>query len=302
MQWLEAGIVFETEDLFAQTAAELVCNIFYDLGLSGVVTEDPVPVSDHGVRGRVIGYLPVDEALEQTRADLEQMASGLSARHPVRCTLEFTPCDDQDWANAWKDHFFVQKIGRNIVVRPTWRDHVPEPGEVVIDLDPGMAFGTGTHPTTAMCLEMVEKHLAPGTAFLDVGTGSGILMIAAQKLGAKTVWGVDNDGVAVKIAAENLERNGIFAGGNACRIMRADLVTGVDRAFDLVTANILSEVIVALADDVGRVVVPGGLLVCSGIIEPKQAMVEAKLTACGFDIIERKTTDLWVCLVARRTP
>ena len=301
MQWLEAGIVFETEDLFAEIAAQLVCNIFYDLGVSGVVTEDPVPVSDHGVRGRVIGYLPASETLEQAKADLEQMAAGLWARHPVRCTVEFRACDDQDWANAWKDHFFVQKIGKNIVVRPTWRDHVPEQEEVVIDLDPGMAFGTGTHPTTAMCLEMVEKHLAPGTAFLDVGTGSGILMIAAKKLGATTVWGIDNDAVAVKIAEENLARNGIFADGEACRVVRGDLVTGVDRLFDLVTANILSEVIVALAEDVRRVVVPGGLLVCSGIIEPKQAMVEEKLTACGFEIVERKTTDLWVCLVARRT-
>lgn len=299
MQWLEAGITFEAEDIFSEIAAELVCNIFYDLGLSGVVTQDITPVSEHGVRSRVAGYLPVNDALEQARANLERMVDDLSARRPIRCSLDFRPCDDQDWANAWKDHFHVQKVGKAIVVRPTWRDYAPAEGEVVIDLDPGMAFGTGTHPTTAMCLAMIEKHLAPGSTFLDVGTGSGILMIAAKKLGAKIVWGIDNDAVAVQIALENLERNGI--GAETCRVMQGDLVTHIDRPFGLVAANILSEVIVALAEDAGRVTAPGGLLICSGIIVPKQAMVEAKLVACGFEIRERVTADLWVCLVAVRS-
>jgi len=298
MKWMEAVVTFETEDLFTGIALDLVCNIFYESGLAGVVTEDTVPTGEHMARGRVLGYFPVNEEFADRKANLEKMAADLFERNRIRCKVDFFPCDDRDWANAWKEHFHVHKVGNGLVIRPTWREYTPRDGEVVIDLDPGMAFGTGTHPTSAMCLAMIEKYVWPGCVFLDVGTGSGILMIAAGKLGAGMVWGIDNDSTALSVALENLEQNGLEP--DSYRLIHADGVAGISGQFDIVVANILSEVIVGLARDVFNVLVPGGLFICSGIIEQKREMVEQKLQNCGFSIRETALTESWVCMVAKK--
>ncbi|OQX60540.1 MAG: hypothetical protein B5M56_10825 [Desulfococcus sp. 4484_241] len=269
MKWMEAVVTFETEDLFTGIALDLVCNIFYESGLAGVVTEDTVPTGEHMARGRVLGYFPVNEEFADRKANLEKMAADLFERNRIRCKI-----------------------------RPTWREYTPRDGEVVIDLDPGMAFGTGTHPTSAMCLAMIEKYVWPGCVFLDVGTGSGILMIAAGKLGAGMVWGIDNDSTALSVALENLEQNGLEP--DSYRLIHADGVAGISGQFDIVVANILSEVIVGLARDVFNVLVPGGLFICSGIIEQKREMVEQKLQNCGFSIRETALTESWVCMVAKK--
>ena len=177
---------------------------------------------------------------------------------------------DEDWAHAWKAFFYPERVGRHIVVKPTWRDYTPQPGDKVLEIDPGMAFDTGTHPTTSLCIGLMEKHLRPGGSFLDVGTGSGILMAAAAKLEAGRGLGIDNDPLAVEIAGNNLRLNG--ADPEKFTVATGDLVSVVTGSYDLVAANILSEVIVRLLDDLPEKTTPGGIVITSGIIEKNQAV------------------------------
>jgi len=166
--------------------------------------------------------------------------------------------------------FYPERVGRHIVVKPTWRDYTPQPGDKVLEIDPGMAFDTGTHPTTSLCIGLMEKHLRPGRSFLDVGTGSGILMAAAAKLDAGRGLGIDNDPLAVEIAGNNLRLNG--ADPEKFTVATGDLVSVVTGSYDLVAANILSEVIVRLLDDLPEKTTPGGIVITSGIIEKNQAV------------------------------
>lgn len=304
MRWVEARVIFEADD--PETAEELIAALFYDAGLTGVAMEDPVGEAgldwadtdtyrpqDHAV----IGYFPLTpdtaDRLDGLRAGLDALtASGISTR---MATQEMDP---EDWAESWKAYFWPEKVGDAVVVKPTWREYAAKPGEIVIEIDPGMAFGTGTHPTTALCIGMLETHLKPGDRLLDVGTGSGILMIAAARLGAGALVGIDNDPVAVEVAEENLRLNRIPS--EAWTVRPGDLVSAVNGSFDLVTANILSEVILVLLDSVAGVVRAGGLLVCSGIIEENRDRVVEKMTACGFEVVEVRARESWVAIAGRK--
>jgi len=184
-----------------------------------------------------------------------------------------------------------------MVVKPTWRDYRADTDEVVIELDPGMAFGTGTHPTTTMCISMIENYLEKGDLFLDIGTGSGILMIAAAKLGADKICGVDNDETAVNIAVENLRRNGIDA--QRFLVNCANLVEGIKEKYDIVAANILSHVILDLLKDLGRVLKSGGVFICSGIVDKNETQVVAAMRNIGFEILETSSQDEWVAIAGR---
>jgi ribosomal protein L11 methyltransferase len=181
------------------------------------------------------------------------------------------------------------------VVKPSWRRYDALAGETIIEIDPGMAFGTGTHPTTVMCLQLIEERLRPGMRFLDVGTGSGILMIAAAKLGAWQVTGVDNDPLAVEVARRNLGANQIAR--DTAEVLTGSLVAEIDGRFDLVAANILAEVIVTLAADLSAVLKPQGRVICSGIIRSKQAEVLAALEAAGLAQLECRCQEEWVAVV-----
>ena len=168
----------------------------------------------------------------------------------------------------------------------------------MLEIDPGMAFGTGTHPTTTLCVQLIEKHLRPGQSLLDIGTGSGILMIAAAKLGAVHVTGIDIDEVAVQVARLNLEHNRIAPSRWA--VSEGDLATVSERQFDLVVANILSEVIVALLEDLHRVLKPNGIFICSGIITPKKDQILQKMTSVGVKSLDIDNLDEWVAIVGQR--
>ncbi len=186
-----------------------------------------------------------------------------------------------------------------MVVKPTWRDYRADTGEVVIELDPGMAFGTGTHPTTALCISMVENYLKKGDLFLDIGTGSGILMIAAAKLGADKIRGVDHDETAVPIAVDNLRRNGIEA--QQFFVNCANLAEGIKERYDIVVANILSQVILDLLNDIRSVLKAGGIFICSGIVDKNEKQVVAAMKNIGFEILEISTQDEWVAIAGRLT-
>ena len=211
--------------------------------------------------------------------------------------------NEDDWVIAWKDYFHVTHIGQRLVIRPSWRDYTPRGDEVVLELDPGMAFGTGLHPTTRMCLEQVERRTRHGMRVLDVGTGSGILALAAAKLGAASVYCIDNSSVAVESAVANAAANGLSE--------RITVVLGVlneaeaarmQGQFDLVLANIIARVIGSIAPQLARVMVPDALLIASGIIEERKHEAEQPLLATGLKLVEQVMIDDWVTLVMSAEP
>lgn len=302
MKWVAVKVLFEFRD--RSLAADLVADLFYSLGLKGVVIDDPVadPDGEWGAdalplpeKDAVTGYLPRDNRFEKALAALEESLDRLERETGIHCRVVCSEIDEEDWAHAWKAFFYPERVGRHIVVKPTWRDYAPEPGDQVLEIDPGMAFGTGTHPTTSLCILLLEKYLRPGCTFLDVGTGSGILMAAAAKLGARRGLGIDNDPLAVEIAGCNLQLNG--AEPERFRVATGDLVTVVKASYDLVTANILSEVIVRLLDDLPEKMTLGGIVITSGIIEKNQSAVTEKMAAQGLDILEIKKKEGWVAIV-----
>ena len=298
-KWLAATIEYTADAGLYDDAVDIVADLFYRQGVKGVVIEDTAGAGEAGTRsGRVTGYFFKDAAAADQLAGLRRMAAGLSGRGVETAVVSVAELNEQDWAHFWKDHFYPCQIGRRLVVKPTWRDYAADADEIVIALDPGMAFGTGTHATTAMCLRLLESLLQPGDRFLDIGTGSGILLIAAHKLGAAEIRGVDNDPVAVKVARDNLRLNGIPQ-ADAC-VNTAELITGVEGAFDLVAANIQTEIILDLIPGVGRVLAPGGRFICSGIIAAKADRVRSALEKYGYTCRKSLEEDTWVCLAAER--
>lgn len=301
MKWIAAAVTFTGPD--RDLATDLVADIFYALDLKGVVIDDPVldPDQDWGDDALpppdmpgVTGYFAdTAEAADRCR-ELEAQLICLGKRTGIDARVTYSRIDEADWAEAWKEHFWPEKITDRIVVKPTWRDFPARPDDIILEIDPGMAFGTGTHATTALCIQLIEAHLASGKSFLDVGTGSGILMVAAAKLGAGKVCGVDNDPVAVTVAAKNLEVNSIVD----FRLVTGNLVDAVDSRFDLVAANILAEVILVLLPQVAAVIADRGVFICSGIITAKREAVLAGLADNGFSVIEIREKDGWVAIAA----
>jgi ribosomal protein L11 methyltransferase len=205
---------------------------------------------------------------------------------------------EEDWANAWKEHYRPVRAGRRVVIRPPWQDYDPAESDVVVVLDPGMAFGTGTHPTTRLCLVALEDELKPGDAVFDVGTGSGILAIAAALLGASRVDAVDIEPVSVRQARENVERNNVSsrvsaAGGSA------DAAGSLGGTYDLVLANIIARILVDIAADLVAAVKPDGTLILSGIIEPKEQDVVTTFRELGLELQRREQVEDWVAHVWR---
>ncbi len=210
--------------------------------------------------------------------------------------IEIKEIDQIDWETSWKQYFKPVHITDRIVVKPQWEEYLPQKDELIIHIDPGMAFGTGTHETTSMCIKAIEKNLEPGYSILDIGTGSGILSIAAVLLGAKEATGVDLDPVAVEVANENIEINGL---SDKINILHGDLLTLIEGQFDIVVANIIADAILILLDsDVKSFVKDNGLFICSGIIQEKEGLVVEKLKEKGFEIKEINRDGEWVCITS----
>ncbi|MGD9016339.1 MAG: 50S ribosomal protein L11 methyltransferase [Desulfobacterales bacterium] len=302
MTWIECKVTYDSNPGLA--AAELIADVFYQFGVKGVVMEDPgepVP-EDHAVGERkgpeghsVSGFFPGGT---DAIAGFETALRELSVRAGVRVSLQTRSVEDEDWAESWKVFFFPERIGSSLVVKPSWRAFDGAAADLVVDIDPGMAFGTGTHPTTRMCLCLLERHLKPGQHVLDVGTGSGILMVAAFRLGAARVDGIDIDETALAIARENLDRNKIP--GASYGLHRGPLAGSALGPCDIVVANILAEVIVDLVGDIASVVRDGGLFIGSGIIPDRLDTVTRALTAAGFVDLSVETQDQWVAVTAKR--
>jgi ribosomal protein L11 methyltransferase len=306
-KWLEVKVIFESES--PRASGELISEIFYRLGTRGVVVEEPdivqddswasdaIPVPKHW---SITGYLPVNEKTASRLDYLHLELERLSMSHGIHFEKRLHEVDEQNWAESWKSYFHAQKIGNRIVIKPTWRSYEAADRDIVIEIDPGMAFGTGTHPTTRLCVQMLENHLIPGSSFLDVGTGSGILMIAAAKLGAVRLCGTDSDEVAVSVARRNLLLNHI--GEDRFALFNANLVDGVSQRFDAVAANILSEVILKLLDHVPRVLTENGVFIASGIIEENLEPVIRRMKQMNFHIDQTASAEGWAVVVGSFHP
>jgi ribosomal protein L11 methyltransferase len=301
-RWLEVGLRVDGE------AAEAVAELLLRYGYQGVAVEhegippdkldedDIPPASCFTVRA----YLPTDSQLDETKAQLEQALSYMSMIYPMPQPV-YRPVDDTDWAEAWKAHYHPIRIGQRLIIRPLWIARPLVPGEIEIALDPGMAFGTGTHPTTQLCLEALEARPLTGAAVLDLGCGSGILAIGAAKLGAAHVLAVDNDPLAVKIAVENAAQNGVQGVVTVHEGSLAEVIAAGQR-FDVLACNILARVIMQMCGEgLGEVVRPGGHAIFSGIIASQADDVEATLKTTGLMPTARRQLGDWVAVEAERS-
>jgi len=304
-KWVAARVVFEAEA--PEAAADLIADVFHGLGLSGVVVETPGrdAEADWDAAARpipsacaVTGYVAADDRAAGFRRRLEAALSTLSRRSGIGWRIEYGEVDEEDWAESWKAHFHPERVGSRTVIRPSWEPYRAVSGDVVIELDPGMAFGTGTHPTTRLCIQLLERWITPGARFLDLGTGSGILMCVAAAFGAGQVLGIDNDPLAVSVAEENLRRN--HAAEQRFQVRVGDLLAGIDQTFDVVTANILTPVILKLLDDIDRVLAPGGIVIVSGVLAENAETVADRMGAQGLEILETRAWEDWAALAGRK--
>ena len=307
--WIEVRVITKSE------ALEPVSGIFYSLDCKGVAIEDPedilgreqgpltwdfadINVLEHKGKFAVVkAYFAEEDNIEEILGyvneklvELKEIGIDLG-----EAKVEHEKMYEEDWANTWKQYYKPSKVGEKIVVKPIWEEYEQKEGELVVNLDPGMAFGTGTHETTRMCIQALEKYVKEESTVFDVGCGSGILAIAAAKLGAKLAVGVDLDPVAVESSIENVGYNNL----NNIEILHGNLVEVIDGKADIVVANILAEIICILTDDVKRVMKDGGVFITSGIIHDRVDMVCEKLEATGFEVIEKNRDGEWNCIVAK---
>jgi ribosomal protein L11 methyltransferase len=301
--WLEVSLTVNGE------LAEAVSDVLARYAINGVVVESGVIYNDSEDVGtpfgpvRVYGYVPIDEHIEDTRQRIAESLWYLSRIQPLPDPV-FKVIEDQNWMEAWKDHYRPIPIGERLLVLPAWIE--PENQDrIVIKIDPSMAFGTGTHPTTQLCLEMVERYQKPGVDVIDLGCGSGILSIAAVKLSAGTVLAVDIDEEAVRVTHENADRNGVddqieVGLGSVDEIRQGKFSI---RQAPLVLANILAPIIIRLFEaGLGDLTTPGGTLILSGILAEQAARVEAAAQQKGYRLTEQRQIGDWVVMVMNRTP
>jgi len=301
-RWLEIAVEADPE------AVEAVSELFARYAYNGAVAiEEPFTQDADGDNfaidaGRPVivrAYLVADARAAATVRALERALWHLGQLRHVGA-LAVREWHEEEWANAWKEHFHVHRLGRHLVIRPSWRPYERQPGDIVIELDPGMAFGTGLHPSTQLTLVALEEEVQPGMRVLDLGTGSGILTIAALKLGAAHVVALDVDAVAVSAARANIARNGL---DDRVTLGLGTLGTEAARAlgeFDLIAANIIARVIADLAPEFARHLRPGGRLLASGIIVDRRDEVAGALTAAGLTLTSEDQAGDWVGLRARR--
>ncbi|NLY78337.1 MAG: 50S ribosomal protein L11 methyltransferase [Lysinibacillus sp.] len=311
MKWTELSVLTTNE------AVEAVSNIFHEAGASGVVIEDSTEIlkerenrfgeiydlnpEDYPDQGVIVkAYLPASsflaETIEEIKLAIENLKNfDINVGENILTTCEV---NEEDWATAWKQYYHPVKVSERFTVVPTWEEYEPKSSdELIIELDPGMAFGTGTHPTTVMCLQALEKVVKQNDTVIDVGTGSGVLSIASALLGASKVHALDLDIVAVKSAQENVALNKV---DHIVEVTQGNLLESVKEQADVVVANILAEIIMTFTDDAYSIVKPGGTFITSGIIGAKKEDVKSALEKSGFTIEEVLMMEDWVSIIAKK--
>ncbi len=305
MQWMEVNVQVTHE------AVEAVADILTSAGTSGVAIEDPqlinnlrssgtwelcdIPEQENTEIVTVSAYYADDDKLQGRLRQIDEALAAVEQRiGKFRFgNIRFRKLTERDWANEWKQYFHVTHVGQSLVIKPSWEEYTPEQGEHVIKIDPGMAFGTGTHHTTNMCMARLEKVMPAGAEVFDVGTGSGILAIAAALLGAKSVKAVDIDAVAVKVARENIAANNLEA---KIDVKEGDLLRGTEGKADVIIANIIADIIIMLLKDIPGKLKDDGIFLASGIISDRRADVEQAAAAVGMQVDHVDEKGGWVVM------
>lgn len=311
--WMQVKVLTTT------AGADLVSEILLEAGSEGTMIEDRNDVFENqrpegqwdiidpaiadriGEDVKVTGYYPIDENRNNVISSIASALGRLQALTPDvdlgKLEMQVQGFENEDWSESWKKSFKPIRLGDHIVICPGWLEYEKQPDDKVIEIDPGMAFGTGTHETTGMCAALIEKYVQPGQRVIDIGTGSGILAIVAAHMGAKKVLATDLDAVAVRVAAENAALNG-FGDKIDCRC--GDLLDVVDVSGDVVIANIIADVILMLAKPVRERIVPNGVFICSGIATDRREDVRRALLENDYEILDEPVKGEWAAFAARK--
>ena len=313
MDWIELTVHTTTQ------GAEVVSDALMLSGATGTMVEDradiPDPDKPNGyweiIDPKLIDSLPEDvqvhawfepdatfqERLQALRSQLDMNRRLAPEVDLGTLQIDTVNVKDEDWSEVWKQFYKPFRAGKSLVVKPTWEPYNPQSGDRVIEIDPGMAFGSGTHETTGMCLELLEEAVHGGERVIDVGTGSGILAIGAALLGAKDVLAIDIDPTAVKVARENVAHNHLE---QTVTTLEGNLLEKVDAQCEVCVANIIADVICMFAAPLNDHIVPGGLFICSGIIKEREQDVTDALLTAGYAILEIRRKGEWVAMISRR--
>jgi ribosomal protein L11 methyltransferase len=282
-----------------------------DMGIAGFAIEDAEDFHDLMNKKNSYDWDYVDESLMELAnvetnitfylEDSSENNSLLKVIQEKIASLKFRLVskivDDEDWKDNWKEYFKPAKVTDRIVIKPTWEEYDSQENELVIEIDPGMAFGTGTHPTTSLCIRLLEKYIEPEKdTVLDVGCGSGILSIAAALLGAEDILAVDIDPIAVEVSKENIDLNGLTS---KIQVKEGDLTKGLNVKADIVVANLMADLVIMLSKDVARHLKGKSIYISSGILIEKQEQVAAAIRECGFHIVEILEEGEWCAIAAQ---
>jgi len=308
--WIEITIHTTNE------ASEIVESILLDYGSTGVAIEDPTTLEEnlHDDFGTIVELSPTDypevgvivkgyinelnfddETFNRFKDELEQLGKNISIGEFFK--IETTTIQDSDWENSWKDYFDILNIGEKFVIVPTWREYENEEDKYVINIDPGMAFGTGGHETTSLCIKNLEKYVKPHDNVIDVGCGSGILSIAASYLTDGSLKAVDLDKLAVDVSRENFALNNLE---NRIEVEEASLLTKETEKYDVIVANILAHIIELMLEDAYKLLEDGGYFITSGIIKDKKDELLEKMLKQGFKLVEETSDNEWYSFVATK--
>ena len=308
--WIEITIHTTNE------ASEIVESILLDYGSTGVAIEDPTTLEEnlHDDFGTIVELSPTDypevgvivkgyinelnfddETFNRFKDELEQLGKNINIGEFFK--IETTTIQDSDWENSWKDYFDILNIGEKFVIVPTWREYENEDDKYVINIDPGMAFGTGGHETTSLCIKNLEKYVKPHDNVIDVGCGSGILSIAASYLTDGNLKAVDLDKLAVDVSRENFALNNLE---NRIEVEEASLLTKETKKYDVIVANILAHIIELMLEDAYKLLEDGGYFITSGIIKDKKDELLEKMLQQGFKLVEETSDNEWYSFVATK--
>ena len=308
--WIEITIHTTNE------ASEIVESILLDYGSTGVAIEDPTTLEEnlHDDFGTIVELSPTDypevgvivkgyinelnfddKTFNRFKDELEQLGKNINIGEFFK--IETTTIQDSDWENSWKDYFDILNIGEKFVIVPTWREYENEEDKYVINIDPGMAFGTGGHETTTLCIKNLEKYVKPHDNVIDVGCGSGILSIAASYLTNGSLKAVDLDKLAVDVSRENFALNNLE---NRIEVEEASLLTKETKKYDVIVANILAHIIELMLEDAYKLLEDGGYFITSGIIKDKKDELLEKMLERGFKLVEETSDNEWYSFVVTK--
>ena len=308
--WIEITIHTTNE------ASEIVESILLDYGSTGVAIEDPTTLEEnlHDDFGTIVELSPTDypevgvivkgyinelnfddETFNRFKDELEQLGKNINIGEFFK--IETTTIQDSDWENSWKDYFDILNIGEKFIIVPTWREYENEEDKYVINIDPGMAFGTGGHETTSLCIKNLEKYVKPHDNIIDVGCGSGILSIAASYLTDGNLKAVDLDKLAVDVSRENFALNNLE---NRIEVEEASLLTKETKKYDVIVANILAHIIELMLEDAYKLLEDGGYFITSGIIKDKKDELLEKMLERGFKLVEETSDNEWYSFVVTK--